>query len=171
MEFSALSNLIIGLVILFLAAGVYVGFQIKTLAAEIQIAAYKLCFELTRKDDLLPQFVEKLGQYLGRESFDELIKERAECLANEKIGLGKKVQEEKLWGTFEGLWQSAKAKPEVQKDAALMGLVKSLGEADGRIAEFTGAYNSLVKKYNGLAGNLLLKPVSLVVKAGKAEVY
>lgn len=171
MNSTALLSLIFGIIILLLVGGVYVGFQIKTLAAEIEIAAYKLYFELTRKDDLLPALIEKMSAYVGRESFSELIKQRAESMANSKMGVNKKAQEEKIWATFGALWQTAIAKPEVQKDVSVMALAKNMAEADVRIAENSAAYNSMVKKYNGLAGNFLLKPVSLMVRAKKAELY
>lgn len=170
MELTPVFNLIIAAIILLLVAFVYIGFQIKNLAAEIETAAYKLYFELTRKDDLLPSLIEKLSQYVARDSFNEVIKERALSMSNSSIGNTKKAQEEKLWQSVGELWETA-TKSEAKKDVALIALSKNLKEADERIADNTKAYNSMVKKYNGLAGNLLLKPASLIVKAKKAEMY
>jgi hypothetical protein len=44
-------------------------------------------------------------------------------------------------------------------------------EVDARIVGVRNAYNLTAKKYNNLAGNFLLKPVVLIIKAGKIESF
>jgi hypothetical protein len=171
MEFTPLINLIIAAAILLIAAGTFLGFQMRNLAAESEKLAYKLYFELTRKADLLPQIVEKLSKYFGRESFDELIAARAATMAQTTFNADKKAKEEQLWSTFQGLWQNAQNKEEVRKDLVLTALQKDLNEADARIVGVRNAYNLTAKKYNNLAGNFLLKPVVLIIKAGKIESF
>ncbi len=171
MNFTPYYNLIAAAIILLIVALVYIGFQIKSLSAEIQVAAYKLYFELTAKDDLLPQLVEKLSNYVDRGKFAEIIQRRHFALAKTQIGAEKKHIEEQLWESFDFLWKAVSAQTDLQKDVGLMALTKNLKEADQRIEENSKAYNSLVKKYNRLAGNFLLFPVKLLVKAKKVEAY
>jgi hypothetical protein len=72
---------------------------------------------------------------------------------------------------MKGLWQNAQNKEEVRKDLVLTALQKDLNEADARIVGVRNAYNLTAKKYNNLAGNFLLKPVVLIIKAGKIESF
>jgi hypothetical protein len=171
MEFTTQINLIIAAVILLLVAAVFIGYQMKSLGAELKMVAYKFYFELTRKADLLPQVIEKLSAYVGRENLAELIQARSATMAISEITSDKKIKEEQLWSIFQTVWQNAQGQEAAQKDLVLTALRKDLAEADLRVGEMRDAYNLMVKKYNRLAGNFLLKPIGLIVKAKKAQSF
>lgn len=171
MEFTPQINLIIAAVILLLIAAVFIGYQMKSLRVELEMVAYKFYFELTRKADLLPQFVEKLSTYVSREQFVPLIQARAATMAVSEFNEDKKAKEENLWSIFQSIWQTAQNQEAVQKDLVLTALRKDMAEADLRVEEMRDAYNLIVKKYNSLAGNFLLFPIRLIVKAKKAQSF
>jgi hypothetical protein len=166
-----LANLLIALIILLLAAGIYVALLIKNLQSQIKRLSYHLYFETTRKADLIPQFLDKTGQVFPAGRLKEIIDSRALSLKTESFGKEKKNQEEQLWRLFAQLLQEIHNRPELKSNLTLLALEKDLIEAEKRVAENQQTYNQTVNKYNKIVGNLFLKPVSILVKASRLETF
>ncbi len=171
MESTPLTNLLIALIILLLAAAVYVAILIKNLRTQIARLSYFLYFEITRKADLIPQFLDKTGQIFPPERFAEIIDLRGQTIKSTQLGTGKKALEDRLWLAFGQLINTIHQQPELKNNLALLALEKDLAEADRRVAEHQQVYNQTVNKYNKIVGNFLLKPVGLLVGAGKLETF
>jgi hypothetical protein len=171
MELASLTNLLIALIILLVAAGFYLAYYLKSLRGEITGASAQLFFEVTQRDDLLPLYIESLAKYFLRDSFDELIKLRAESMQMKGFGAVKKAREEQIWKLFDGLVKSAANNTEIKKDVILSALNKDFKEINLRVIAQSNFYNKLVGRYNSLVGNPLLKPVSTMVSGAHFEKF
>jgi len=171
MELTPLANILTALVILLVIAAVFTAAQIKLLRSKVARLSYSLYFEVTRKTDLIPQFVGKLASYMDLADWQKIIDWRDKSMSMAIGSTGKRKLEDDMWKQFSSLWQQAKKHPEVQKDFSILALEKEIRDADKRIEGISTVYNRIVNKYNGLVDNFLLKPVAFLVKAGRLENY
>ncbi len=171
MEFTPLSNLLITLVILLLAASVFIILQLKNLQAQIEKLSYRLYFEMTRKSDLIPQFLGKMAAYLEGDRFGEIIKLRQQTMQINECGKTKKELENSLWEKFESLNKEVLKLSETKKDMLLLTLEKEKKEAENRVDKIQTTYNQQVQKYNAIAGNILVKPLRLLIKVRTFETF
>lgn len=163
MQLNSFTNLLVALIILLVAAGFYLAYYLKSLRGEIANASYQLYFEVTKRGDLLPLYIESWAKYFSRDSFDELIKLRSESMQMNGFGTAKKAKEEQIWKLFDGLIASAAGNAEIKKDVILSALNKDFKEINQRVTVQSNLYNKLVDRYNSLDKNPLLKPVSMMV--------
>ncbi len=160
-------NIAIALTILVFVLFIYLVFSTKNQLVDIKIAAYKLYFELTRKDDLLPLLIERLSGYANKEFFNDLIENRANTAKITTINSDKKTMEDDLWLLFEDKLQSVSKQADITKDINIKSLLEETKKADQRINEAIDFYNSLVKRVN----KLLIFPITLLVNNTKIQLY
>lgn len=160
-------NIVIALIILVFVLFVYLVFSVKNQLLEIKVAAYKLYFELTRKDDLLPLLIEKLSVYAGRDFFNDLIENRSNTAKITIINSNKKTMEDDLWLLFENKLQSISKQADITKDINIKYLLEETKKADQKINEAMDFYNSLAKRVN----KLLVFPITLLVNNTKIQLY
>lgn len=171
MQIEVILNLLAALIILLILVGSFAVFTLKKMTDTIARANYNLYFEITRKSDLLPMYIELLGKYFDKSSFKELISLRSETMKLRICNGEKRAVENKLWTDFDDVMKSANAKSEVAKDLQLIALNKDLAEVDMITKNSTDIYNKLVKKYNFWVNFLPLKPLTLLFKLKKTESY
>lgn len=171
MELNSITNLLIGLILLLVAAGFYLAYYLKSLHGEITLASNNLFFEITRRSDLLPLYIESWAKCFSKESFNDLIKLRAESMQMKGFDGAKKAKEEQIWKLFNGLMKSALDNTEIKKDAILSALNKDFKEINQRVEAQANFYNKLVERYNSLDRNPLLKPVSMMVSRNHFEKF
>ncbi len=170
-DFTTIISLVAALAILLIVLSIFLGLQIKSMKARLDKLSYKLYFELTRKGDILPLFVDKLRALSVEDGLSEIVELRHQSVSITKLNAKKREFETSLWEKFGEVWGSAKSTTAVKNNHHLLALETDLDEADSRINEVKDVYNKYVKKYNSLAGNFLLKPIALIVKSKKAEIF
>lgn len=170
-NFSTIIYLVAAVPVVLLVVSVYLFLQMKNMRDKLNDFSYKLYFELTRKSDIIPLFIDKLRSHDLEYGFEDIISLRQQTVKLTKLGKRKKDIETSLWKTFLGVWDDAKKTAVVKNDHYLLSLETDLEEADGRISEFLETYNNYVKKYNALVGNFILKPIALLAKSSKAELF
>lgn len=168
---NSLLILLPALITLIAMVGIFLGLQMRSMQTRLDLLAYRLYFEVTRKADLLPGLIEKVAPVLGKERLSPLIAARAASAANNHFNADKSLQEETLWRLFDEIWREVMQNPVLQKDLVLVALKRDLSDADQRIEIIRNSYNQLVQHYNNLVGNPLLMWVSRVVKAKPANTF
>ncbi|MCC6643397.1 LemA family protein [Candidatus Peregrinibacteria bacterium] len=168
MELTPLFNLIVAAVILFLVACVYLVNLLKNWKIEIEKAAYLLYFEVTRRSDLIPRLIEVMN---NDASYGPLIAARAKSMEMNSFGEEKKQAEINLWKMFDEQFKAAKVKADRTAGVQLSALEKDWKEANKKVESMSTQYNKVVGKYNRVAGSIVLKPLSLLVKAHKMPTF
>lgn len=171
MQFDNLSSLIIDLLILLLAAGVYLAFYLNNLAKETSKEANKLSFETIRRADLLPLLIESLKKYFSEESFSTLIELRNKAIKADLMKGEKAQAEQLLLLEIQRVLEMTEGIVAAKQDLQLAAFKKDFAEADNKVNQLAINYNNLVKRYNSFNSNLLFKPVSLLIKANKINSF
>jgi hypothetical protein len=171
MEFTPLTNLFFALIILLLAAAIYIALTIKDLQLQLHRLSYELYFEATRQADLIPQFLVQFGGMVPRTDFGKVIDLRSRNLNCTVMGKEKQELEQAMWLEFNRLLDQAKKNPEYKNNLMLLALEKDLEDAAARLKDKKTVFNKTVEKYNKIVGNFLLKPVSMVIKAKIQESF
>lgn len=167
MELNAVYNLIIALAVLLAMLCVYIVYLIRSRREDAEKAAYFLYFEMVRRSDLIPHFIELAKTENLSLDFAGLIEKRAKTMGLEQFDQSKKTQEESLWNNFNDILTQMKTTMSKNGQIQVAALEKDWREATSRVNNMTAQYNRLVEKYNKLANNIILKPLSLIVKASK----
>ena len=167
MELTPLSNLIIALIVLLAMLCVYLVYLMKSRREDAEKGAYFLYFEMTRRTDLIPHFIELARTENLNLDFAGLIENRAKTMGLEQFDVAKKIQEETLWNNFNDVLAQMKTAMSKNGQIQVAALEKDWREATSRVNNMIAQYNHLVGKYNKLANNIILKPLSLIVKAHK----
>lgn len=167
MELTPLSNLVIAIVVLLAMLAVYLTYLIRARREDAEKGAYFLYFEMTRRADLIPHFIELAQSEHLTVDFSTLIENRAKSMNLEQFDQAKKTAEETLWKNFDEIL--AQIKTAISKNGQIQAaaLEKDWREATSRVNNMIAQYNRLVEKYNKLSNNIILKPLSLIVKAHK----
>lgn len=171
MQIEVILNLLAALIILLILVGSFAIFTLRKMAFTIARANYNLYFEITRKSDLLPMYIELFSKFFDKSSFKDLIKLRSQTMQLRNCNGEKRAMEDKLWAGFDDIMKSANANNQVAKDLQLIALNKDLLEANLTVQNSAEIYNKLVKKYNFWVNFLPLKPLTILFKLKKAESY
>ncbi|MCC7432081.1 LemA family protein [Candidatus Peregrinibacteria bacterium] len=171
MQIEAILNLLVALIIMLIVVGSFTIFSLQKMAATIAKANYNLYFEITRRSDLLPIYIELFSKFFDKSSFKGLIDLRGKTMQLRVCDQEKRAMEDKLWAGFDDIMKSANANNQVAKDLQLIALNKDLLEANLTVQNSAEIYNKLVKKYNFWVNFLPLKPLTLLFKLKKAESY
>ncbi len=171
MELTPLSNLFIALIVLLAMLAVYVTYLIRARRDDAEKGAYFLYFEMIRRADLIPHFIELAKAENLSVDFTELIESRSQTMNLEQFDENKKSAEEKLWKNFDEILAQIKTAISKNGQIQVAALEKDWREATSRVNNMTAQYNRLVGKYNKLANNTILKPLSLMVKAHKIPTF
>lgn len=171
MELTPLSNLLIALVVLLAMLSVYMTYLIRARREDAEKGAYFLYFEMTRRADLIPHFIELAKAEHLTVDFSTLIENRSKTMIIEIFDQSKKTAEETLWKNFDEMLTQMKATISKNGQIQVAALEKDWREATSRVNNMIAQYNRLVEKYNRLANNIVLKPLSLIVKARKMPTF
>ena len=171
MELTPLSNLAIALVVLLAMLAVYITYLIRARQEDAEKGAYFLYFEMTRRADLIPHFIELAKAEHLTVDFTTLIEKRSATMGIENFDQNKKTAEEILWKNFDETLAQIKTAISKNGQIQVAALEKDWREATSRVNNMIAQYNRLVEKYNKLANNVVLKPLSLIVKARKMPIF
>lgn len=171
MELTPLSNLVIALVVLLTMLAVYIIYLIRARRDDAEKGAYFLYFEMIRRADLIPHFIELAKAENLAVDFTELIENRSKTMNIEQFDQNKKSAEETLWKNFDQTLAQIKTAISKNGQIQVAVLEKDWRDATSRVNNMTAQYNRLVGKYNKLANNIILKPLSLLVKAPKMSTF
>jgi len=169
MQLNSFSNIIIAVIILASAGVVYLVLSLKMIKEEILSAAYKLNFDVQKRMDLIPLFIENVTGSFGADRKAEIIAKRADSMAVKVGEKGKIDLEEGIWQTIDQMMLEMKNDDNNKLQiAAFKADLQSINE---QITNLKISYNDKVNKYNGWVNNPVFKYIIRMFKYTQMEVF